>query len=396
MLQTRAIISVRPLAFMLKVSLFLDFAEDHRLSMEAYASGLTSALRSECWDCDIAEYRPVPFQWPESQHVRMRLSRYIAYPLQARSRQSDVNHIVDHGYGHLLRFMDASRTVVSVFDLIPLLRWKALIPGVRPARKPVLNLFSFRALSGAAHLIAASENTKTDLIRHLDCRDHQITVIAPGVDTDVFRPLSPQERRRAAAELGLPANGKRVVLLTGSQFYKNHTRALRVLKRVATDQRLPIQIAKTGPVDEAFFEVADKLGLLDAVSFLGVVPTASVARLYNAADLLFFPSLYEGFGWPPLEAMACGTPVVVSSAASLPSVVGDAALIADPLDEDELAKAVTLALTDVTVRQRLIAAGLARVKEFSWRSTARQTRVVYDKVLAGPAALGGRVQEQTA
>jgi alpha-1,3-rhamnosyl/mannosyltransferase len=122
---------------------------------------------------------------------------------------------------------------------------------------------------------------------------------------------------------------------------------------------------------------ATELGLGEAVRFLGDVSEADLPALYNLATVFAFPSLYEGFGLPPLEAMACGTPVVCANTSSLPEVVGDAALLFDPLDVPALAAALAQALSDADLRTALHARGLARARLFSWERTARETLAVY-------------------
>jgi len=124
-----------------------------------------------------------------------------------------------------------------------------------------------------------------------------------------------------------------------------------------------------------------RLELEHYVRFTGYVEEEDLPALYNGADLFVFPSLYEGFGLPVLEAMACGTPVVTSNTSSLPEVAGDAALLVDPYDVEEIATAMRRILEDEALTAELRAKGLARAKEFSWERTARETIAVYEKVL---------------
>jgi glycosyltransferase involved in cell wall biosynthesis len=125
----------------------------------------------------------------------------------------------------------------------------------------------------------------------------------------------------------------------------------------------------------------DALGLRDSVIMTGYVPTGDLPAVYAMAEALVFPSIVEGFGLPPLEAMACGTPVVCSNAASLPEVVGDAALLVDPTDVDGLATAMERVLTDADLAADLRERGLARAAGFTWARTARETVGVYERVL---------------
>jgi len=127
---------------------------------------------------------------------------------------------------------------------------------------------------------------------------------------------------------------------------------------------------------------AAELGLEDNVVFLGEVAEADVPALYAGAELFLFPSLYEGFGLPVLEAMACGTPVVCSNTSSLPEIVGEAAITFDPVDVAEMAGAIAKALADEGLRREMVEQGLAQASKFSWERTARKTLALYREVLA--------------
>jgi glycosyltransferase involved in cell wall biosynthesis len=129
------------------------------------------------------------------------------------------------------------------------------------------------------------------------------------------------------------------------------------------------------------FETVKQLGLENHVHFMGFVPEDELPALYNGADLFVFPSLYEGFGLPVLEAMACGTPVITSNVSSLPEVAGNAALLVDPYNVDELADAMRRILSDPALAADLRARGLERAQQFSWERTAQETLAVYKHVL---------------
>jgi len=364
----------------IQITLFRDFVEDNRISMEVYADALSQALHAHFPErCEVNEYRPHAPSWLGDGIWRMRLSRFVTYPWRARHQQGQVNHIVDHGYGHLLYMMDPARTVATVHDLIPLVRWCGGIPGLSRGRKPWLNLLSSYALRRAAHLIADSNNTRQDLIRFCRCAPEKITVIYPGVDS-IFRPYSPVEKSRARQVLNLPEDGVCHVLIIGSQIYKNQTGAMRAFARLRQMFQKPIRLLKTGLPNPELTEAIHQLGLGATVRCLGIIPRCKLADLYNSMDCLLFPSLYEGFGWPPLEAMACGTPVVASNAASLPKVIGDAGLMCASQNHEGLAQAMYRVLTDQGLRESLIERGLKRASQFTWERTARQTLEVYEKV----------------
>jgi glycosyltransferase involved in cell wall biosynthesis len=364
----------------LSITLFRNYGEDERFSMEVYADGLAKALRTHFpGRCHLNEYIPTLPQGSTPGLWGMRLARYVRYPWQARRQPGQINHIIDPGYGHLLYILDPKRTVVTVHDLIPLVRWSGGIPGCPQGRKPWLNLFSFRALRRAQHLITDSENTRHDLMKILEIPSERISTIYPGIDK-IFRPYGQEEKPAARASLGLTGLNTNRVLVTGSQFYKNHDTAVLAVSRLRTMYSQPLQLLKLGPPTPEFTAAVQNHGLEDITHYVVGVPGNHMPALYNSVDILLFPSLYEGFGWPPLEAMACGTPVVASNAASLPEVIGDAGLMCSPHDHDGLAQAMYALLTDNDLRLAVIKRGLIRASLFEWEKVARQTLTVYELV----------------
>jgi glycosyltransferase involved in cell wall biosynthesis len=366
----------------LGITLFRDYREDERFSMEVYADGLAKALRAHFPDrCHLREYTPALPRGAKAGPWSMRLARYGRYPWQARRHSGRINHIVDPGYGHLLYVLDPRRTVVTVHDLIPLVRWLGGIPGCPRGRRPWFNLLSFRALPRARRLIAVSDHTRRDLLEVIKVPPDRVTTIYPGVDQD-FRPYGPEEKSLASAALGLTDAQAKRILVTGSQFYKNHGAAVLACARLRARYAKPLQLLKLGPPTPEFKAAVASHGLEDITHYVVGVPGHQMAALYNCVDILLFPSLYEGFGWPPLEAMACGTPVVASDAASLPEVMGDAGLRCPPHDHEGLAQAMYALLTDADLRQAVIGRGLTRASRFTWEKVAQQTLAVYEWVAA--------------
>jgi glycosyltransferase involved in cell wall biosynthesis len=365
----------------LSITLFRNYVEDERISMDVYADGLVKALRAHFpGRCHLNEYIPTLPPGSKAGLWGMRLARYGRYPWQARRHPGQINHIVDPGYGHLLYVLDPRCTVVTVHDLIALLVWRGDIPGVPPGGKPWLNIFSFHALRRARHLMADSENTRRDLVNILKIPEYRISVIYPGIDKN-FRPYGPGERTKAGAGLGLEDTEAKRVLVMGSQLYKNHGKALLAFARLRTMYSQPLQLVKLGPPTPEFTAAVRNYGLKDITHYVVGVSDNQMSALYNSVDILLFPSWYEGFGWPPLEAMACGTPVVASNAASLPEAIGDAGLMCSPHDADGLAQAMYALLTDNDLRLSVIERGLIRASLFSWEKVAQQTLAVYESVV---------------
>jgi glycosyltransferase involved in cell wall biosynthesis len=368
-----------------KIVFFRDFAEDGFTSMEVYADHLVTGVARE-WSelCQIDEHRPrIPASisaLPLGQLQRLRMARYIGYPVQAWRRRGDLNHVIDHGYAHLIWPLGAKRTVVTVHDLIPLLLAKGAIPGVRADRPHPLAEFSSLAVKRACHLIAISNNTKRDVIRHLGCDPERISVIYWGIDAS-FKPYPENEKIGLRTKFGLPTDGVHLVLASGTSFYKNEETSLTVAKRLQEICSKPVALVRLGPITPTWRENVRINGMNERVVELVGVPHENMWELYNAVDCLLFPSWYEGLGLPPIEAMACGIPVVTSNAAALPESVGEAGLMAAPDDVKGLAEAVRTVLEDPLRRHEQIARGISHAREFTWERTVRQTLRVYEKVL---------------
>jgi len=349
--------------------------------MERYADGLWNYLnQSYGQEIDLVNFTPAKDPRIGNGVWAMRFSRYLFYPLQARRHNGAINHIMDHAYGHLVYVLDPERTIVSVHDLIPLVRWQGGIPGFSPGRKPWLNLFSFNALKRARYLITASQNTKNDLVSRLQCDPQKITVIPYGVDP-CFRPYSNQEKSKLVQQWGLPDDGTLRILLSGSQFYKNQQKAIEAVALYKKNTGKSCVLIKVGPPNEEWHNAIDQNNLSRSSICFGNVALDQMADLYNCVDCLLFPSLYEGFGWPPLEAMACGVPVITSKSASLPEVVSDAGILCNAEDVEGLAKALNEISTNVELKSTLIAKGISRASRFSWRKAVEKIFSLYEQIL---------------
>lgn len=238
-----------------------------------------------------------------------------------------------------------------------------------------------RAVERADHILTDSHWTRDDVINHLDVSPERVTTVHLAANP-VYRPITDQqELRRATASFGLPSE---FIIFVGTlEPRKNVPTLLQALRRLR-DSGYGIHLAIVGQKGWLFdrvFSTLTELRLTDYVHFLENVGNEDLARLYNAARCLTLPSYYEGFGLPPLEAMACGTPVVVADRSSLPEVVGDAGLLVDPDSPEELAAALAQILDDGALRTSLRQRGLVRASQFSWAKAAAQTMAVYDQVI---------------
>jgi glycosyltransferase involved in cell wall biosynthesis len=247
----------------------------------------------------------------------------------------------------------------------------------RSLRRRYLQVFARISVRRARRVIAVSESTKQDLVTIYGILPAKIDVVHHGVDPS-FQPLPADQVAAFRQQKGLP---DRFVLFVGTlEPRKNVTHLVEAYARLAERPPLVLVGGKGWFYGEIFGRV-EALELTDEVHFAGFVPAEDLPLWYNAADLFVYPSVYEGFGLPPLEAMACGTAVITSTASSLPEVVGNAGKLVDPTDTDGLATAMEQVLGDKELQEQMQAAGLVQAGGFSWEKAARQTVDSYRQAL---------------
>ena len=240
-----------------------------------------------------------------------------------------------------------------------------------------------RSLTRAAVVVASSETTKRDILDIVPMPAEKIRVVHPGIDPVYLRPPTPAQLDAARGRYRLP---DRFILFVGNlEPKKNLPTLFRAVALMRAQGRWGSTLVVVGAKSWKRGAALAGLEQLDAgrdVRFLGYVPREQMPSIYALADLFVFPSLYEGFGFPPLEAMACGTPVVCSDTPAVAEVAGDAGALVPASDAPALADAIALAIADETQRATLIARGRERATRFAWANAARE-------VLAAYAAAGG-------
>jgi glycosyltransferase involved in cell wall biosynthesis len=235
------------------------------------------------------------------------------------------------------------------------------------------------AVRRAHRVIVPSQSTRRDLVDRLGARDAGIDVVPEGVG----QPPTAATRISGDAASGVRTPDRPLVLsVSAKRPHKNLMRLIGALHRIPADRRPRLVLpGYPTPHEAELREHARRLGVDDDVRFLGWVDTEALEELYASADCFVFPSLYEGFGLPVLEAMARGVPVATSGRASLKEVAGDAALLFDPEDEESIAEAIERILTDRALAERLRTAGLERARRFSWTAAAEGTVASYRRAL---------------
>ncbi len=257
----------------------------------------------------------------------------------------------------------------------------------RSYNRTYLDLATRVSVRRASRILAVSEHTKREVAGLLGVDPDRI-IVTPNAARSHFRPPEPAALAAFRARRGLP---ERYVLYVGTlEPRKNLTTLLEAYARIASATQAPLLIGGgKGWLYQPIFERLDAIGLRDRVQFVGYIDEDELPLWYAAATVFVFPSIYEGFGMPPLEAMACGTPVITSNTSSLPEVVGDAGLMVAPYDIDALAGAIKNALGDADLRAELRERGFQRVRQFAWRTSAERTLAAYEQ--AGLTAPAGAV-----
>lgn len=240
-------------------------------------------------------------------------------------------------------------------------------------------------LNNIDHVLTVSEFTKNDLIKYGKINTKKITVIPNGVDHSKYHPIDKNTARRYIEEKY--KIDTEYILYTARLEHpaKNHCRLLRsfaeVIKKVNWNGKLVLAGSPWAGAEE-IYKIISELSLKDRVVCAGFVPEDDLPYMYSAASIFVFPSLFEGFGIPPIEAMASGTPVACSNAASLPEVVGDAGILFDPLNESTIESAIINFLRDKNLKSEYITRGIDRAKQYSWELSARKTLDAYLKTMS--------------
>lgn len=279
--------------------------------------------------------------------------------------------------------ISAAPTVITIHDLI-FLRYPHAF---HPLKRLYLSIMTGWSARHARHVITVSEATRRDVIELLHVAPRRVTTVHNGVGTQ-FVPLS--EDRKASFRAEKDITGRIIINIGTLEPRKNLTTLLEAFAALTHDPQfadvtLVIGGSKGWYYDE-IFATAERLGLGDwasggRVRWLGRVPDAELPLWYNIASVCAYPSLYEGFGLPALEAMSCGTPVVASDTSALPEVVGDAGILVDPLNTRAWTDALSKLLTDSALAATLSRKSLEQAANFSWQKAARQTAGVLDKAV---------------
>ncbi len=345
------------------------------LAVHPGAPAITLFLTRDAGGLDGLPCRQVRAPMPTPHEFLRGLWEQTLVPLDA------VRHGIDlyHSPNYTLPLTLHCRSVVTVHDLA------FLDPRLqKPTTHLYLRTLTAAAMRRADHVIAVSHYTKKQVEARFPHVAGRISVVYQGLDPTFQCPPAPEAVRRFRERRGL---SRPYVLFAGSvEPRKNLPRLIRAFERAVMARGLPHDLVLCGPLGWRYgpsVRAWEQSPLRERIHRPGYVPAHELPLWYAAADAVAYPSLFEGFGYPPLEAMACGTPVVTSDGSSLPEVVGDAALTVPPTDVDAIAEALLRVLTDPELATALRARGRRQAAKFSWEQAVTDTLAVYERVAAG-------------
>ena len=314
--------------------------------------------------------------------IPLKLTNVLGLPYAISKINIDVLHIPAHWHTQIMPFFlnPKVKKILTIHDLTPM-----LFPETHTRETVFLWNSTLKLIKNKIDIIIAdSQNTKNDCINYLNIPEEKIEVVYLVAD-EIYTPVDNKREIREELAKKYNINTPFIHYVGTLEKRKNVPTLIKAfykLKKKGITHKLVI-VGKKGWRYNDIFEVVKALNLQKDVIFTGYVPKEDLVKFYNLADVFVYPSIYEGFGLPPLEAMACGCPVIASNTSSLPEVVGNAGILINPYNIDSLAKAIYDVLTNDGLRDELSKKGLKRAKLFSWEKTAKETWKVYEVVYGG-------------
>lgn len=362
-------------------------ATDHFPGIGRYVSNLARALPAQLAAdeqlillCDPS--RPSRWQLP-APSAQVRWVETAVSPFSTNQQWQiprllrEIRVDLYHSPYYLMPYRPGVPTLLTFYDLIP----QRFPHYVSPRARLLTNLLTRLALRAAGHVVAISEATRQDMLAFYHTAPEKVTAVPLAADPH-FQPQPPAEIERIRAQYNLPP--AYVLYLGINKPHKNLVNLVLAWEKIVAELAYPPQLVIAGAWDARYpeaRETAVRRNLTANITFLGPVAEGDLPGLYSGARLFVFPSQYEGFGLPVIEAMACGTAVACADASSLPEVGGDAAAYFDPTKPEEITAVLHHLLTDESARQRRQTLGLKRAGAFSWEKTAVATLTLYRQLL---------------
>ncbi len=357
-------------------------------SIDVYADNLVAALKAVRPNWEILEIAPIPWNsseklWQSGIGIKKYYETFWRHPRAVARLEADVFHVIDQCESHIVYGLHQANklVVVTCHDLVQFIYPEILKDQSRlPALSMATWKYSVSGMEKANQIIAVSTNTALDVSQMLKIEPARVTVIPNGINPE-FRVLPTSEVTETRRKYTRSPDTFCLLNVGTTHQRKNILTVLRVLMNLK-EKGCSICLWRVGSDFTKDQKAFIKEHHLESDIFdLGNPDKAHLVQIYNAADILLAPSLYEGFGLTILESMACGTPVVTSNVSSLPEVVGDAAVLVDPLNIEKITAEIFQLKQDTNYYNQLVEKGLLRAKFFSWQKTAEQVAKVYESIV---------------
>ncbi len=312
---------------------------------------------------NLSNYIEVPLELSEDNR-KANIKRLLWY-------QTKLNHYIDK-YNIKVFYspipegiiFPSVKQIITIHDIIPL-----IYPKYHRRFKYYYKYLLKIMVKNSSKIITVSENSKKAILETYNLKKENIFIASPSIDKSKFYPRDKTSINETIKKYRL--KDKYILYVGVIRIYKNVERLIRAFNKINRKDVDLVIIGKFNKNTLYLKDLVKDLGIEDNVKFIEFVPDEDLTNLLSGASLFVLPSLYEGFGIPPLEAMACGTPVVVSKIGSLTEVCGNASYYVNPYDIDDIAKGLNIVLTDEKLREELIKKGFERIKKFSWENTVK-------------------------
>lgn len=290
----------------------------------------------------------------------------------------NINVQVSHFFNYFIPKNIKSKTVVTIYDMV----YKLYPETMYKANYDLLNKNTQRSGRDADIILTISENSKKEIAELINIPLEKIRIAYPATDSSIFYPRK-DESCKSLLQAKYKIEGDYILYLGTLEPRKNINTLIKAFELVSiknSDIKLVLAGGKGWKYDE-IYSLVQELKLEDRVTFTGYIEEEDIPILYSNAIMFVFPSIYEGFGMPPLEAMACGTPVIVSNSSSLPEVVGDSGVLVDPRDSEHIACEIERLIHDKNLRKDLADKGLLQASKFSWKQSANKAMDIYRSLI---------------
>ena len=356
-----------------------NISNDKRKSMDIYTNLVQSEISK---DFKLINFFPKKIKLFDffSKINSDRLNRLFSHFWFLKRNKYKICHIIDHSYSHLLIYLPKYvKSIVTVHDIIPILISKNKIDGLKRSKSPILFRFSMFCLKNASKIIAVSNNTKNDLVEFLNIDPDKIVVIKNSV-SKIFKVYSLSEQKIYQEKNNFDNKCFNVIIFANNEPYKNTYNSLLACNEFNLKSKKKIIIHLVGRFNDLEMILKKSDFNCEINSYLSI-SNLDLALLYNVCDVLLFPSLYEGYGWPIIESMFCGTPVISSKRGAIPEISENNLIYCDPININSISEKLLYLFSNENLKSTLIHKGLIISKQYEEKNMSLEYSKLYKSIL---------------